>query len=248
MHRWNYPRSQFEEHVLRRDFVDVECDLSAGQSSIDQLEKVLRDSGAHTVIHLAGDGRPSADIHELVSANIVGTHTVLQAAANASCVKRVVFASSNHAFLGERMQSGKCGTVSHLQPLIRDEDVGVPDSLYGVSKVCGESLLRLFSTSKRSFEGIAMRIGWAQFDNPATALPKGASEHEVAYLRAIWLSRRDALGFFKAMLELPRFVDDKKFLSFWATSNNSRAVFDHSRTANAVGYEPRDDAELFFAR
>mmetsp|Transcript_52467 Transcript_52467/g.105147 ORF Transcript_52467/g.105147 Transcript_52467/m.105147 type:complete len:324 (-) Transcript_52467:200-1171(-) len=240
------PRSQFVEHAARSDLVDVECDLSLGQVSIDQLAKALRETGAHTVIHLAGDGRPSANIHDLVSANIIGTHTVLQASADAGCVKRVVFASSNHAFLGPRTRASECGTLEQRLPLMEVEDAGAPDSLYGVSKVCGESLLRLFSVTNKEFDGIAMRIGWAQFDDPAKALPEGASESQIAYLRAIWLSRRDTKGFFKATIQLPPLDKNRRFLSFWATSKNTRGVFNLDGSSSLIGYSPRDNSENFF--
>jgi hypothetical protein len=53
-------------------------------------------AGCGAVVHLAGDPRPSAPWDSVLSNNVDGTHTVLQAAVEEG-VEKVAFASSNHA-------------------------------------------------------------------------------------------------------------------------------------------------------
>jgi uronate dehydrogenase len=100
------------------------------------------------VVHLAGIPYEPLDNAwaEILPANIVNTYNVFEAARRAG-VKRVVFASSNHVVGFYR----------------RERTVGIdvpprPDSYYGVSKVFGEALGRLYA-DKYAMSVACLRIG-----------------------------------------------------------------------------------------
>lgn len=99
-----------------------------------------------TVVHLGADPRLDATWESLLPNNIVGTHTVFEAAAEAGC-RRVVYASSVHAVSG--YPAGK---------QVSADDPVNPGNLYGVTKAFGESLGRYYA-EQRGLSVIALRIG-----------------------------------------------------------------------------------------
>src|SRR5262245_2344399 len=91
-------------------------------------------AGADTVFHLAAEKhqQSASRPRELLRANVEGTHDLLDAAARHG-IRRVVFTSSLYAY--GRMTGPPCAESDPLQP----------STLYGISKVTGEQLLRLFA-------------------------------------------------------------------------------------------------------
>ncbi|NLE98677.1 MAG: NAD(P)-dependent oxidoreductase, partial [Propionibacterium sp.] len=67
-----------------------EADLSDFDEILDLMD------GVDTVVHMAGAASPESEWDDVLEANIVGLRNVLEAARQAG-VRRVVFASSNHA-------------------------------------------------------------------------------------------------------------------------------------------------------
>ena len=88
--------------------------------------------GVDGIIHLGGQPN-EADWETVRDRNITGTYNLFEAARRQG-VKRVVFASSNHAVGFYRREQV---IDSNVTPL--------PDSFYGVSKAFGESLGALYS-------------------------------------------------------------------------------------------------------
>ncbi|CAK9103873.1 L-arabinose 1-dehydrogenase (NAD(P)(+)) (L-AraDH) [Durusdinium trenchii] len=166
--------------------VDVALDMSQEGALVGVLE------GCTEVIHLAADGRPSADfISEVLPSNIKATYHLLQEAERAK-VKRVIFASTNHTQHGATMAlGGHCGTMSweRLQAVGGPASIALgdslsragPDSFYAVSKLTGEAMGYLYSRVHQSFEFVALRIGWCLYDKP-TDLQGDACED---YLRCM---------------------------------------------------------------
>ncbi|GGJ41547.1 NAD-dependent epimerase/dehydratase family protein [Deinococcus roseus] len=117
---------------------DVEP-ISELTSNEEQLPCDLRDfdgvlkamEGMDAVVHLGGIPDEAA-FTDLLSVNMLGTHHIYEAA-RLQGVKRVVFASSNHA-VGFYPIHGHIG--SEVPPR--------PDTFYGVSKVLGEALASLY--------------------------------------------------------------------------------------------------------
>ena len=218
--------------VLRgglRDLAEelVLVDLNPLEAQDDREETVVADladmdralaalAGADAVVHLAGiPGEGSFD--RLLGPNFVATHNVFEAARRQG-VRRIVFASSNHA-------TGMYPVGRRIGP----DDPVRPDTIYGVGKVFGESLGRLYS-DKHGLEVACIRIGSFR-ERPET--PRELHT---------WLSHADAMGLFRACLCAP----GVRFTIVYGISANTRAWWDIS-DARRLGYEPVDDAERFAA-
>lgn len=116
------------------------------QAALGDLESLVElFVGVDGVIHLGGIA-DEADFHDLADANIIGTYHVLEAARR-SGVPRVVFASSNRL-------TGMYPSSEHVSPDMPPR----PDGFYGVSKVAGEALCRLYA-DKFGLSTISVRIG-----------------------------------------------------------------------------------------
>lgn len=208
--------------------------------------------GCDAVIHLAADGRPSADfIKDVLPSNIQATFQLLKEAERAK-VKRVIFASTNHTQHGGTMghhpgimswsrlkDLGGPAAISLSDPLGRTG----PDSFYAVSKLCGEAMGYLFSRVYHSFEFVALRIGWCLYEKPTDL--KGDECED--YLRSMFLSHRDFKGFLRASLERD-LQPHQGFLIAYAVSRNGLRTFDLQETIQTLGYEPVDDAEDYYTQ
>ncbi|WP_127573329.1 NAD-dependent epimerase/dehydratase family protein [Georgenia faecalis] len=171
-------------------------------------------AGADAVVHLAAI--PSEDdFWAIRQANIDGTFRVFDAARRAG-VRRVVFASSNHAV----------GFYPAGDPAPVDGPVR-PDGYYGLSKAFGEALGSLYA-DKYGLEVVSLRIG-ACFGRPGDE--RGL---------AIWLSPGDAVRLVAAALSGP--VDGHTVV--YGISANTRAWWDLG-AARALGYDPQDDSEAY---
>ena len=108
-------------------------------------------------------------------------------AARLSGVKRVVFASSNHAVGNyplrqdpyKAIYDGRIGEVRRPFPPITHEMLR-PDSYYGVSKAFGESLGSFFH-DEYGISIICLRIGWVMTPDDPAFSPAALS---------LWLSHR----------------------------------------------------------
>ena len=213
-----------------RGLIDVECDL---RSYCPILE------GFTHVVHLAGVGSPDASFEEVLQGNVVATQKVLEAAKRSGTVKRVVLASTNHVQTGGTMGDGGPGTLD-LQKLshwLMPEDPLEPDSFYAASKVHVEALGKLYGKTWRCFDVVALRIGWCLYDDPTEL---SGTEFE-SYLRAMWLSRRDWVGFATAAMTAP--VDG--YVVAHATSNSPTSIFVLEESIRLLGYRPRDSTADF---
>jgi uronate dehydrogenase len=169
-------------------------------------------AGVDAVVHLAGVAGEAA-FPEILEANIDGTYQVFEAGRR-SGVPRIVYASSNHA-VGFTPRCDLAGV--DLPPR--------PDTYYGLSKVFGEALGRLYVDRYR-LEVVCLRIGsWE--DRPKT--PRHL---------ATWLSPADGVRLLHAALSAP----DVGFTVVYGISANTRAWWDLA-PARALGYLSVDDAE-----
>ncbi|WP_106976606.1 NAD-dependent epimerase/dehydratase family protein [Streptomyces sp. NRRL B-24484] len=174
-------------------------------------------AGADRVLHLAGvpDEAPLAD---LLDANVLGTHHVLEAARRLG-IGRVVLAGSNRV-------TGfyPAGHLTGPREPVR------PDGLYGVSKVAVEALGRLYA-DKFGLSVVCLRIG--SFE-PVPTEPRHL---------ATWLSPRDAVGYVRAALTA---APTTRFAAVYAVSANTRRFWELPDPA-VLGYTPVDDAEAYAA-
>jgi uronate dehydrogenase len=168
--------------------------------------------GADGIVHLAGIAE-EADFRDLAQVNIVGTYHVLEAARRGA-PRRVVFASSNH--------------VTGFYPVTVPVEAAMPvrpDSLYGVSKVAGEALGRMYA-EKFGVEVACLRIG------SFGTVPQ--DERQLS----TWLSPRDCLAAVLAAMTAP----DLTFAAFYGVSRNTRRWWDLT-AGEQLGFRPQDDAE-----
>jgi uronate dehydrogenase len=156
-----------------------------------------------------------APFDQLLHANIQGTWAIFEAARLEGC-ERIVFASSNH--------------VTGFHPItqrIGPDDELRPDTYYAVSKVFGEALGRLYH-DKFGLQVACLRIG--------SALPRPLEERHLS----TWLSPGDLGRLVTACLTSP----DLAFAIVYGASANRRGWWD-LEPGRRLGYEPRDDAEIY---
>lgn len=169
--------------------------------------------GVDGIIHLGGQPT-EADWETVLQSNIVGCYNLFEAARRQG-VQRVVFASTNHVIGFYR----RTQRIDHTVPLR-------PDSRYGVSKVFGEALGRLYA-DKHGLRVLCIRIG--------NVADRPADKRRLA----IWISPRDLVQLTRIGLEHP----DLHFEIVYGASDNDRSWWDNSN-AYRLGYRPQDEAEI----
>jgi uronate dehydrogenase len=185
------------------------------KADISRMADALRiTKGVDAIVHLGGYSVEGSweVIHK---ANIVGCYNIFEAARK-NKVKRMLFATSNHAVGFYRRDH----TIDHrVYPK--------PDSRYGVSKAFGEMLGSLYC-DKYGMEVFLMRIGNV---NPVPLDKRRLS---------IWLSPRDLAQLVSIGIDHP----DIRFEIVYGVSGNKRSWYDNSNAAR-LGYRPQDDAESY---
>ena len=178
------------------------------------LEAAL--AGADAVVHLAAIARET-DFETALDTHVRLTHRVLEHA-RAAGLRRVVYASSNHAV-----------GFTPRTDLLSTETRPRPDTYYGLGKAASEALCSLFH-DRYGLEVACLRIGSFR-DRPDSR-------------RALstWLSPGDAVRLVEACLTVP----DLGFAVLYGVSANTRGWWDLG-PARALGYQPQDDAEQWAA-
>ena len=169
-------------------------------------------NGVEGIIHLGGFS-VEGPWETILNSNIVGTYNLYEAARQ-SGVKRVIFASSNHA-VGFYPRSKTIGTDVTL----------LPDGRYGLSKMFGEGVGSLYAY-KHGIGTLAIRIG--------NVGDKPLDKRRLA----IWLKSEDLVKLIRIGLEKP----DLLFEVVYGMSDNKRAWWDNTR-ALELGYQPEGKSE-----
>jgi len=172
--------------------------------------------GIDCVVHLGGVAFEDS-WERILPANIAGCYNVFEAARRQH-VKRVIFASSNHAVGFHRREH-----------IIDASVVPRPDTRYGVAKVFGEALGRLYA-DKYGLSVASLRIG--TFRNPDR--PDNA-RHPLTRI-----SHRDIVLLVRRAIDHP----DYHYVVVYGVSNNKRSRWDNS-SADFLGYRPEDDSEIY---
>ncbi len=205
-----YPGLVLSDRVAPPDLLANETFVAADLTRPEEVAAALR--GAHSIIHFGGHSI-EGPWDSILQANIIGCYNLFEAARQAG-VKRIVFASSNHA-VGFYRRKRKIGT-----------DVTVrPDSRYGVSKAFGEALGALYA-DKHGIAVACLRIGNV-----------GPRPLDVRRL-SIWISPEDIVQLIRIGLEHP----DIRYEIFYGASDNAASWWDNSR-AHKLGYRPAGKAE-----
>lgn len=216
-------RPALAERVAKLRLVDLDL-VEPAHEREESVVADLRDQraveaalvGAAGVLHL-GALADEADFHDLAEVNILGTYHVLEAARRTGA-ERVVYASSNR--------------VTGFYPrttLVDPEMPTRPDGFYGISKIAGEALGRLYS-DKFGLRVASLRIG--SFE---------ATPSDERHL-STWLSPSDCERAFLAAMTTPELT----YTAIYAVSRNSRRWWDLG-AGEAVGFDPQDDAERYSA-
>lgn len=218
-------------------------------SDRDQVKGLFE--GLDVVIHLAAYSLavpfPEQGPHVVFKNNVEATYHVLEECVRAN-VKRFIFASTNHTQNGSMCADPakpESLDVDRIKPgTVRLGDFVFPDSLYAVSKTCGEDLCKLFSLHKR-IETVVFRIGWIRLNDDPSDLKGTINE---AYMRAMYLSQRDAGNFFRKAIEVEMkpAASGIPFMIAYAVSNNDARVYDLEETIATLGYVPQDNSEAYF--
>ena len=174
------------------------------------MEAAMRDVRA--VVHLAGV-LGDYDLETLFRVNARGLFDVFESARLAGA-ERIVFASSNHAF-------GCYPITEPVSPALPPR----PDSLYGVFKVLGETMLQNYY-DRHDIRSVSLRIG--------THRTEPIDQRSLA----TWLSPGDVARLVEASLRHP----DPGCLIVNGYSNNTR-LKTHDPKWDFLGYQPRDNAE-----
>jgi uronate dehydrogenase len=191
--------------------------LAAGEEFIRgdcaSLRDMLRATrGVAAIVHLGGFS-VEGPWEVILRANIVGTYNVFEAARR-NGVRRIVFATSNHA-VGFYDRDDTIDTRVYPKP----------DSRYGVSKVFGEALGSLYA-DKYGMEVVCMRIG--------NVNPRPMDKRRLS----IWLSPRDLAQLTGIAIDHPGI----RFEIVYGVSGNKRSWYDNANAVR-LGYRPQDDSE-----
>ena len=191
------------EEIVRADLADLAA-----------VEAAMRD--VDCVVHLGAI--PGEDIWDrILPNNVVGTWNVFEAARRQG-VRRVIYASSHHAV-------GFYRRARFIDQAVAPR----PDGVYGVSKVFGEAVGRLFA-DKHGLSVACLRIGAFR--------EKPADRRQLH----VWLSPRDAVQLVGRCIDAP----DYHFIVVYGVSSNTRNRY-RNVGLEFLGYRPQDNAEDYAA-
>jgi uronate dehydrogenase len=207
-----YPELRLSDLRPPADLRSDEQFVAAELGNLAQVEAAV--DGIEGIIHLGGHS-VEGSWETILNANIIGCRNLFEAA-RCKGVKRVIFASSNHAvgFYPRVTRIGSNVTVR-------------PDTRYGLSKAFGEALGALYA-DKYGLRVLCLRIG-------------NLGDRPLDRRRlSIWLSPADLVQLIRIGLEHP----ELEYEIFYGASFNERSWWDNSR-AYAFGYRPTGRAEDF---
>jgi uronate dehydrogenase len=184
----------------------IRCDLA------NKAETMALSEGVDAIVHLGGVSTEHS-FETVLGANISGIFHIYEGA-RIHGVKRVVFASSNHA-IGFHKQ----GDVIDAECLTR------PDSYYGLSKAYGENMAQ-FYFNRYGIETVSIRIG-SSFPEPIDAR-----------MLITWLSFRDLSELVRCSLTAPKVGHT----IVYGASDNRDKWWDNSKAAY-LGFVPQDNTE-----
>ncbi len=215
---------RFDAHWLSRSDADV-SDLAA-------LERGF--AGADAVVHLAATADVGAGWDEVLPANVIGAYNAFEAARRAG-VKRVVFASSNHAMGMYQWDDERFADPARPAEVATEAPIR-PDSLYGTSKAWGEAIGRFYA-ERHGLAVVCLRIGWVTADDrpPSSTAHRPEPPHVARRAPGMWLSHRDCLSLIETAL-----TADVSFAIANGVSDNVGRWFSLDEARRLLGWEPQD--------
>lgn len=195
-------------------------------------------SGADAIVDLASIPSVSAPWPDVLANNLAAATTCFDVAAELG-IRRVVFASSNHATgLYERDEpyaSVIAGRYDGFDPAtiprITSSWTPRPDSPYAVGKLAAELTGRLVAET-RGVSVICLRLGHvSRADEPCSRRDY-----------ATFLSHRDLTHLVRCALAAP---DSVRYSVVYGVSANTWHIWDLDEPREVLGYHPLDNAEAF---
>jgi uronate dehydrogenase len=206
----HYSELRLSDRASVADLGPGETFAPADLGDVAAVEKVV--AGVDGIVHLGGMSVEN-DWPTILKSNIIGTYNLFEAARRQG-VRRIVFASSNHA-VGFYRRARRIDTAVLPRP----------DSRYGVSKAFGESLGALYA-DKYGLGVLCIRIGNVD-DKPVDKRRL-----------SIWIHPEDLAQLVRIGLDHP----DLRYEVVYGASDNDRSWWDNA-AAYRLGYRPRHRAE-----
>jgi uronate dehydrogenase len=210
-----YPQLRLSDRTPVAELAPGETFVAADLGDPVAMERAA--TGVEGIVHLGGMSVEN-DWPTILQSNIIGAYNIFEAARRQG-VRRIVFASSNHA-VGFYRRTRRIGT----------NVVPRPDTRYGVSKAFGESLAALYA-DKYGIGALCIRIG-------------NVDDRPVDKRRlSIWTHPEDLAQLVRIGLDHP----DLRYEVVYGASDNERSWWDNA-TAYRLGYRPRHRAESHAAQ
>lgn len=190
-----------------------------------------------TVVHLAADPTANQTWEKVIGPNIDAVVNVFAASAQAG-VRRVVYASSNHAMGGYKDITEPDKLTTDIPPLPGTHYVVNAQQrnsiAYGSAKLMGERMGKCYADIY-GLSVIAVRIGWVLHGENRSS---DISPDRETWFRLMWLSNRD---FCHLMEQCIIAAPSLRFAVVNGMSANTGMRWDINYTRRLLGYEPQDD-------
>jgi uronate dehydrogenase len=186
--------------------------ILANLKNLNAIIKMTK--GVHAIVHFGAipieDTQPN-----ILQNNIIGTYNLFEAA-RVNKVKRIIFASSNHA-IGFHRRKTKLNQFSNQRP----------DSHYGLSKAFGEELSRFYA-DKFNIKSMCIRIG------SCLKVPKDRRHIST------WISYEDLTQLVNIGIKHKLIHHE----IVYGASKNKKSWWNNSK-AHKLGYKPKDSVDRF---
>lgn len=228
---------RLDHDVIGIDLHDA--DAIADVRDLGELERTF--AGCETVVHLAGVVAVEASWDDVYGPNMQGTYNAFEAARRAG-VKRVIFASSNHAVGMYEVDNVPHVYEPNFGTVLTAETPYRPDSLYGVWKAFGEALGRYYS-DVFGLQVTCVRIGSITTADdprhPSVANSSGwlplTDAQKFARYAATWMSQRDFARLIRAIL-----ARDVAFAIVYGVGDNATRFWDLEAGRALFAFWPKD--------
>jgi uronate dehydrogenase len=218
------------------------ADVIADVQDLAALEAAF--AGCETVVHLAGFPSVETPWADVYGTDILGTYNTYEAARRTG-VKRVIFASSNHAVGMHELENLPRIYEPAFGLVVRTDGEYRPDSLYGVWKAFGETLGRFYSDTY-GLQVTCVRIGsMTKADDPRHESVRQSSgwldltdEQKFARYAATFMSHADFARLVRAIM-----ARDVPYAIVYGVSDNATRFWDLEPGRAIFGFWPQDGSK-----
>jgi NAD+ dependent glucose-6-phosphate dehydrogenase len=226
-----------DHEIVRIDLHDADVILDV--QDLAALERAF--AGCETVIHLAGLAQVETAWPDIYGPNILGTYNAFEAARRCG-VKRVIFASSNHAVGMFEIENLPALYEPNFGLVVPVDGPFRPDSLYGVWKAFGETLGRFYSDN-HGLQVTCVRIGSiTAADDPRDESVRNSSgwlqlteEQKFKRYAATWMSHADFARLVRAIV-----ARDVPYAVVYGVGDNATRFWDLEPGRAIFGFWPLD--------